>query len=878
MNIRRITKISLISLSAVFGLIIAGAVALVTFVNPNSFKPLIIKAVNESTQRKLAIDGNISWKLWPNIGLQIEKLSLSNPEGYTPVKMLDVNSATVSVELMPLLARNVVIDSIIVDGLNIGLIKKADSNNWTFKSAANPDSGSTSAAHANKPMQLELSKFILTNTTFSYNDMTTNKQYSIKDFAFSLEKEFGGQISVDPDSQKITLNKVKIDFDNILNGKFSFVANNFDKLAYQGDVNINKLSVPALANKLNQPIAILKGSNLFNQVAFSVAFKGDLNSIVLNGFNFNLSDMFKGVVNVQVNNFANPAYNGDIKLDEFSANSVLDSMNIAIAARKGKPLLDRVAFNTKFAGNNNSINLQQLNFNFPGTLQGVTNVKVQNFSAPTYSGDIKLNEFSANALLDKLNVAVAARKDNQLLNKVALNTNFTGNTDSINLQQLKFNFPGTLQGVTNVKLQNFSAPAYSGDIKLNEFSANSVLDKMNIAVASRKGNQLLNKVALSSAFAGNSNNVDLQQLNFNFPGILQGITNVKIQNFSKPSYTGNIDLPTFSLNLLMAKLAMAPIDIPNKQLLDKVSLKTNFQATSNSINLSNLLSTISGSTVSGGVNVTSIKPLSLSENIRINKLEVSDITDVNGYKVPLTGIAASGSFSNSGADFKNMAGVSANQNITVDNVTVLGLDLNNLFTQFDNALTSTGKVVAVVNLQTISHTTRAIQAVQNMRDIAARAKAKGNKNYNEKTNFGMLQSSVTMRNGVANPSSFKVSGGPTVLADGKGSVNMVDKSLNYNISAQIVTPMKNQLLNKLIFPYQVHGKFNNIEGGVDWISIQTQMVKYLVTEAVSQAKALATDQVSKQIDTLTKDSNPIIKQNTDVIKKGAADVINSIFK
>ncbi|HLX52438.1 MAG TPA: AsmA-like C-terminal region-containing protein, partial [Aquella sp.] len=359
--------------------------------------------------------------------------------------------------------------------------------------------------------------------------------------------------------------------------------------------------------------------------------------------------------------------------------------------------------------------------------------------------------------------------------------------------------------------------------------------------------------------------------------ILQGLANVKVQNFDKPVYTGNIDLPTFSLNELMAKLAMAPIDIPNKQLFNRVNLKTNFSTTGNSINLSNLSSQISDSTLSGSVNISSIKPLNISENIRINKLNVEDFIETNGYKVPLSGIAANGSLTNSGADLKSMAGVSANQNIMVDNVTVLGLDLNKLFAQFDSVLSNTVKAIEVQNLQSITHTTQAIQAVQNMKDIAARAKASGAKNYNERTNLGTLQSNMVMHNGIANPSTFKLSG-PTIKADGKGSINMVDKSLNYNIAVQIVTPQKNQILNKLIFPYQVHGKFNNLEGGVDWMSIQTQIIPLLVNEAVSQAKSVVKEQLNKQVDTLIKGSSPQVQQNSDTIKKGAANLINNIFK
>lgn len=723
MNMRRIIKISGIGILSLVVVVIMAAIALVTFVNPNTFKPIISKAVYESTGRKLAIDGNISWKIWPKIGLNIEKLSLSNPDGFTPANMLDVSQATVSVELMPLLNHNVIIDNIIVDGLNVGLIKKGSLNNWTFTPITLPSA--VKEETAKKPLQLELNKFILTHTTFAYTDMDKNKQYSIKDFAFRLETDLGGTMSIDQDNQKITFKKVEFNFDDIIKAKLNFLANNFDKLAYQGDVDIDKFSVARLANKLNQPVAALEGKDLFNQVALDMAFKGGLNSIDIDGLKFNLSDVIKGLLNI----------------------------------------------------------------------------KVDNFSDPTYSGDIKLDQFSANSALDKMNIAVADRKNNQLLNKVKLKTNFSGNTDSVNLQQLSFDLSG----------------------------------------------------------------------------ILQGLLNLKIQNFAKPSYSGNIDLPTFSLNQVMVKSAMAPIDIPNKQLLDKVRLQTNFNATDNSINLTNLISKISGSTLSGSINASSIKPLNVAENIHIDKIDAADLTNANGYKIPLTNLAANGSFSNSAANFKTMSGVSARQNIIIDNVTVLGFDLNNLITQFDNALTSTGRAVTLENMAPLANSARAVQSIQNMKAIVAKATAKGAKDYSKRTNFGLLQSNVVMHNGIANPSSFKLSG-PTIKGDGKGSINMVNKSLNYAVSVQIVAPQKNQILNKIIFPYAVSGKFDNLQGSLDWISIQEQMIKYLVTQTTSQAKALVKDQLNKQINNITNTANPQIQQQVDTIKKGTNNLINNIFK
>ncbi|MCC2644738.1 MAG: hypothetical protein K0R94_516 [Burkholderiales bacterium] len=723
MNIRRMVKISMISLATMVILVIAGAILLVNLINPNTFKPMIANAVHDSTGRNLAINGNISWKLWPNIGFQIEKLSLSNPDGHTATNMIEVSTATLTVQLMPLLDRNIIIDSIIIDGLNIGLIKKNGLNNWTFK----PLSGlptSTNEATANKSMQLRLNKFSLIHSTFSYVDMDINKRYNIKDFSLKLETEYGGEISLNQDKQKISLDKIRFDFDNIMNGRLNFVLDNFDKPIYKGDLDIDKFSLTRLINKLNLPFKAMNSKDLFDKVAISTVFNGDLNSIVLSKFNFNLSDAVKGLLNIKVNDFSNPSYAGDIKVGEFSANLVLNKMNVAVAGKINKPLLDKVAFNTKFDGN--------------------------------------------------------------------------------------------------------------------------------------------------------TNKVDLQQLNFIFPGTLQGLVNVKIQNFSSPSYAGNIDLPIFSLNQLMLKLAMEPLNIPNKKLLDKVSLKTNFYATGNSFNLGNLVSKVSDLDVNGDIKIPSFEPLNLTENIRISKFDIADIIDANGFKVPLTGITLSGNLSNSRSDFNNMSGVSASQNITVDKVTVLGIDLNSLFRQFDNAIGTTGKSVNLANLASIQHSALAIQAVQNMRTIAANAGTKGPKNYNNKTDFGMLRSNIIMHNGMVNPSSFKLNG-PTLKGDGKGSANMINKSLNYNVAIQISAPQKNQVLNKIIFPFHTQGKFSNLESSVDWASIQVQLIKYLITQTVKD-KTVATDQVDKQIDNLTKGANRQVKQDVDAIKQGAVNLINNIFK
>jgi AsmA protein len=73
----KILKYALLSL-AVLAVIALAAVAYVaaTF-NPNEYKAQIIKAVKDSKQRDLRLDGDIKLSFFPSIGASVSKVSLS---------------------------------------------------------------------------------------------------------------------------------------------------------------------------------------------------------------------------------------------------------------------------------------------------------------------------------------------------------------------------------------------------------------------------------------------------------------------------------------------------------------------------------------------------------------------------------------------------------------------------------------------------------------------------------------------------------------------------------------------------------------------------------------------------------------------------------
>lgn len=115
---------------ALFG--VAGLVALFALLlavvaftgDPNSFKPQIVKLVQEKKQRTLSIDGDIKLKLFPKLGVDLGKTRLSEHKSTQEFAALE--SVKLFVAWLPLLKKELVVDKISVDGVRANLIRHAD--------------------------------------------------------------------------------------------------------------------------------------------------------------------------------------------------------------------------------------------------------------------------------------------------------------------------------------------------------------------------------------------------------------------------------------------------------------------------------------------------------------------------------------------------------------------------------------------------------------------------------------------------------------------------------------------------------------------------------------------------------------------------------
>ena len=152
--------------------IVAIAIIAATF-DPNAYKPQIVQLVKDKTGRTLTIEGDIGLKLFPKIGAQVGKVSLSERTG--SAEFAGLNQAQVYLALLPLLSRQVVVDEVRVDGLRANLVKFKDgSTNFSDLTGGagktEPGRAAEPAQQPAQPIRLDVSGVRITDSRVSWKD------------------------------------------------------------------------------------------------------------------------------------------------------------------------------------------------------------------------------------------------------------------------------------------------------------------------------------------------------------------------------------------------------------------------------------------------------------------------------------------------------------------------------------------------------------------------------------------------------------------------------------------------------------------------------------------------------------------------------------
>lgn len=253
---------------ALFGLgalaILTGAVlayVAATF-DPNQYKPQIVQAVKEKTQRTLRLEGDIELALFPSIGARLGKAALS--ERASDREFAAIQDLRVAVKLFPLLSRQVIVDTVELKGLRAQLVRFKDGKTNVDDLAGAP---APALAPGSKPAETEqfridIARVRIEDAAIAYIDQAAGAKYELTRLNLKTGRIASGvptdidlSVAVRADKPKLNLEtalKTRLMFDL---EKQRFVLEGLDLSAKGDAAGISGLAASAKGNLDTRPAA-----------------------------------------------------------------------------------------------------------------------------------------------------------------------------------------------------------------------------------------------------------------------------------------------------------------------------------------------------------------------------------------------------------------------------------------------------------------------------------------------------------------------------------------------------------------------------------------------------------------------------------------------
>ncbi|MBP5987258.1 MAG: AsmA family protein [Azonexus sp.] len=181
-----------------------GVAALFALFDENKIKAQLTEKVYASTQRKLTIDGGLALSVWPDVGVRVGQLTLTERNSDKP--FATVGSARLAVAVLPLLSRRVEVRRIEVDGLVLNLLKKKDGSLNIDDLAGDkkaPEGADKPAASS--PLQIDVAGVELRNARLTWRDEMANTTTTISDLDFASGRLVGDMATRHFRIEKLTL-------------------------------------------------------------------------------------------------------------------------------------------------------------------------------------------------------------------------------------------------------------------------------------------------------------------------------------------------------------------------------------------------------------------------------------------------------------------------------------------------------------------------------------------------------------------------------------------------------------------------------------------------------------------------------------------------
>lgn len=504
---------------------VGGAIFVVTTVNPNDFKPQISQKVEDLTGRKLELNGDISWRFYPWVGVTLNEFSLSNREGFEPANMLQAEYVDVQLKLLPLLSKQIEVGKVKLQAPIIKLsVNAAGETNWddlTGADKAEVQDSTTPGQEAGAMVGgLVIQGVDISKGEIGWRDDVVGQQFDLSEFELMTDEiQTGEPIGFDlktklagtdiPDAADISLNgalRINAAFDDI---KLDYL----NAEAAMQDMDA-KVEVDSLG------FMVSSGELLAKEIKADLKMPDMLANAVVNEVSFS-TESSEALVKKLV---------GSVSMDQLSAD--IDADTIRYAVESGQLALKAINYSGKhelgefkgesegleFSVNENALSLVKNSIS--GAYQGlpvkldtgalqldlnketlvipelavsagdaILNAKVkatQLMGDLQASGKLSSNSFKPREIVDALQLDVLSDLPDSVIQNASIETDFEGGLNGVALDNLKLKLDqSSLAGKGSV--QNFEQPVIRFDLSLDKINLDDYMTEDTQAVAEEAG-------------------------------------------------------------------------------------------------------------------------------------------------------------------------------------------------------------------------------------------------------------------------------------------------------------------------------------------------------------------------------------------------------
>ena len=789
----------------IFALIILAIVAIVALpfvIDPNDYKQEISDQVEKATGRTLQIDGDIQLSVFPWVALELGPLSLSNAKGFKSETFAQVKETQIRIKLMPLLSKQLEMDTVVLDGLTLNLeTNKAGTTNWDDL-AGKSDKEDTTSSDDDAPAlaAISIAGVKLTNANIIWDDATTSEHYQLENLNLTTDPLVPGEpTAIDIDFNLVSIKpkakahisaqaKVTVDLDK---QQYALTDLNFNTQAegqnlpfakaditLTGDVNADMVKKLISVKDLN---LALKANADSKEAAFStadIALKGDVNAnlgsqlVTINGLSLDVkANKGEQIIDAQLtselsSNLANQQSSlkgfkliADITDPTLPGGKTKLSLNADISADMKKQTA---------ALSNLALNVLDL------ALSGKVSLSKLLSENPNYAGTLNVKAFNLRQLANKLTIELPAMADSSTLELIQLNTEFTGSSKSFNAKKLDLTLDQSkLKG--HFAINNFVAPAYDFKLTLDNIDADRYLPP-----AAKEGKKSAPPASTAAA----------------------GATQLPLETLRQINAKGSIDIGKLKISGLHSQ---------------KIHLQIN--AAKGLVKLSPLSANLYKGQYKGNV--------TLDARGKILKLAVNE---------NLSGVQAGPLLKDLSGDDKLSGTANVQAKLTGNGATV---------DQIKSTLTGNGKFSfidgAIKGVNIADSIRKAKAAFKNKKAPASKGEVK--------TDFASLSGSFTAKNGTINNQDFKAMS-PLLRIMGAGKIDLPKEGINYGLKVSIVETSTGQAgkdladLKGLTIPVKITGTFDNPKPTVDLAALLKNNIK---AKAKEKIKAKVADKLKDKL-------------------------------